>query len=162
MAPEQISPDGLKRLALQLQTLSQLTESLTYRLLELDERLSASERAIKGLEVGAPGMQLNEDTELRLGDTEERLNRLEAILSIAEVWSGQSQQPSHELNPMPCGDVDATSPAVEPHSEPLIRIADPDPTFLDEEPIAEPALVDEADLADQLDQWDQDEERLIA
>jgi hypothetical protein len=65
----------LGRLAGQLQSLSELTESLAYRLLELEERLQP---LLAG--PAAPDPQMA-DTELRLDDTEQRLTRLESLLS---------------------------------------------------------------------------------
>ncbi|WP_043325568.1 hypothetical protein [Cyanobium gracile] len=66
----------------QLQVLSQVTEALTYRLLELEERLGGHEDRI--------GVRLEEVADLeaahgaamdeRLGDTEERLARIEVAL----------------------------------------------------------------------------------
>ena len=76
------SEDSSLRLADQLQVLSQVTEALTYRLLELEERLGGHEDRI--------GARLEEVADLeathgaamdeRLGDTEERLARIEAAL----------------------------------------------------------------------------------
>jgi hypothetical protein len=198
MAPEHASPDGLKRVALHLQTLSELTEALTYRLLELDERLTSSERTIHQLQGVGVGDPLSEDTELRLGDTEERLSRLEAILSIADAWSGESPQQEPDVVDEVLGADDDTSDPGSPvlpvaaESEPLIRIADPEPTFLDDLPTDESLPqqelqgdadgfeqeqggvelellehhaqqdVDELHQLDQLDQLDQYEDRLIA
>lgn len=79
-----VSPpeDSSLRLADQLQVLSQVAEALTYRLLELEERLGGHEDRI--------GARLEEVADLeathgaamdeRLGDTEERLARIEAAL----------------------------------------------------------------------------------
>ena len=79
-----VSPpeDSSLRLADQLQVLSQVAEALTYRLLELEERLVGHEDRI--------GARLEEVADLeashgaamdeRLGDTEERLARIEAAL----------------------------------------------------------------------------------
>ncbi len=76
------SEDSFLRLADQLQVLSQVAEALTYRLLELEERLGGHEDRI--------GARLEEVADLeathgaamdeRLGDTEERLARIEAAL----------------------------------------------------------------------------------
>ena len=76
------SEDSSLRLADQLQVLSQVAEALTYRLLELEERLGGHEDRI--------GARLEEVADLeathgaamdeRLGDTEERLARIEAAL----------------------------------------------------------------------------------
>jgi hypothetical protein len=77
-----LSEDASLRLADQLQVLSQVAEALTYRLLELEERLEGQEGRIgerlqeaAGLEA-AHGMAMDQ----RLGDTEERLARIEAAL----------------------------------------------------------------------------------
>jgi hypothetical protein len=70
------------RLAAQLQSLSELTESLAFRLLELEERLAAQELRLESLvQAEGAGSDHGADTELRLDDTEERLARLEALLS---------------------------------------------------------------------------------
>ncbi len=76
------SEDSSLRLADQLQVLSQVAEALTYRLLELEERLGGHEDRI--------GARLEEVADLeaahgaamdeRLGDTEERLARIETSL----------------------------------------------------------------------------------
>lgn len=81
-APSMVSP-SLMRLASQIQSLSELTESLAYRLLELEERLAVQELKLQPLLQTAGTAQHGEsaDTELRLDDTEERLARLEALLS---------------------------------------------------------------------------------
>lgn len=74
--------DASLRLADQLQVLSQVAEALTYRLLEVEERLEGQEdrigerlREASGLEA-SHGLAMEE----RLGDTEERLARIEAAL----------------------------------------------------------------------------------
>lgn len=86
MAVELKVADCTQRLADQLQTLSEVAETLTFRLLELEERLAAQELKLQPLlesQADAPGL-LAEDTELRLGDTEDRLARLEGLLSGLE------------------------------------------------------------------------------
>jgi hypothetical protein len=80
----------LPRLAEQLRVLSELTETLTYRLLELEERLASQELRIAPLLEGAAGdpagaAVLQDEMELRLEDTEERLSRLEGVLSGLET-----------------------------------------------------------------------------
>lgn len=86
MAPEVSSASGLRRLADQLQTLSELTESLTYRLIELEEKVAAVDLRLGPLLEGATSEStlLAADTELRLDDTEARLARLEAVLAGLE------------------------------------------------------------------------------
>ena len=77
------APAAIGRLAHQLHTLSQLSESLTYRLLELEERVTALDLLVQPLLTArsAESAQLSEDAELRLEDTESRLTRLESMLS---------------------------------------------------------------------------------
>ena len=86
MAVELKVADCTQRLADQLQTLSEVAETLTFRLLELEERLAAQELKVGSLLEGQGGDlgDLAEDTELRLGDTEDRLARVEGLLSGLE------------------------------------------------------------------------------
>ena len=73
--------DSTVRLVEQLNALSQLAESLAFRVVELEERLAATELKLKPLlEASLPAAQLH-DTELRLEDTEERIARLESLLN---------------------------------------------------------------------------------
>jgi hypothetical protein len=71
-----------ERLAEQLHTLSEVVETITYRLLELEERLSEQESQLQALhhQAGASA-QLSEGAELCFDDTEERLGRLESLLN---------------------------------------------------------------------------------
>lgn len=73
MAVELSVTDCTQRLAGQLRALSEVTETLTVRLLELEERLLAQESKLEPL--------MAEDTEFRMADTEDRLARLEGLLS---------------------------------------------------------------------------------
>lgn len=77
------------RLAAQLHSLSELTETLAFRLLELEERLAAHDLRVQSLlESQLPATaDSTADTELRLEDTEERLARLESLLLGAETSS---------------------------------------------------------------------------
>jgi len=78
MASELTAADVTHRLADQLQVLSQVAETLTFRLLDLEERLAGQELQLQG---GSAGSDLIADgTELRLAETEERLTRLESLL----------------------------------------------------------------------------------
>jgi len=81
-ASSTVSP-SLMRLASQIQSLSELSESLAYRLLELEERLAIQELKLQPLlQTGNTALSAESvDTELRMEDTEERLARLEALLS---------------------------------------------------------------------------------
>ena len=94
MAPVPHSADASLRLADQLQVLSQVTESLTYRLLELEERLGNQERRIgERLEEAAAQEAVHGDVMAqRLGDTEERLARIEAALQGLDHQGGRHLQ----------------------------------------------------------------------
>lgn len=74
--------EALTRLADQLHTLSQLAETLTIRLLELEERLQSQQEQLEPLLEVAQGTDpgLAEALELRLEDTEQRLAQLESLL----------------------------------------------------------------------------------
>jgi hypothetical protein len=86
MAVELKVADCTQRLADQLQTLSEVAEAITFRLLELEERLAAQELRLEPLLEGQADSQgvLAEETELRLDDTEGRLARLEGLLKGIE------------------------------------------------------------------------------
>lgn len=79
------TPGSLDRLALQLNTLTEVVETLTYRLLELEESLAVQQSALEGVCRNAEQRQLRslELTEVRLDDTEQRLSRVEGLLQKA-------------------------------------------------------------------------------
>jgi hypothetical protein len=80
MVSAERSPASLERLADQLSTLSELTETLTYRLLELEERLGQKEAQILALLEGAAGADPSHALEERLAETDDRISRIEAVL----------------------------------------------------------------------------------
>ena len=82
MASELTAADVSHRLADQLQVLSQVAETLTYRLLDLEERLAGQELQLQPfLQGGSLGSGLiAEGTDQRLAETEDRLSRLESLL----------------------------------------------------------------------------------
>jgi hypothetical protein len=89
MAPVEPTAASLHRLADQLQLLSELTESLTYRLLEVEERLELHEQQWQDLsQVGADPAHA-EEMELRLMETEDRLARMESLLNGLEQGGGE-------------------------------------------------------------------------
>ncbi|MEB3354326.1 MAG: hypothetical protein VKM34_08840 [Cyanobacteriota bacterium] len=127
MAVELKVADCTQRLADQLQTLSEVAETLTFRLLELEERLAAQELKVQSLleaQGGALG-DMAEDTELRLGDTEDRLARLEGLLSGLE-----SPSAARHLHPV-------VSPAAAPdphaHQDTFLDDTLTEEAFLEEE-----------------------------
>ena len=76
------APSSSQRLAQQLQTLSQVVETLSYRLLELEERLATHDRSLQefaGQE--RADSVISATAQGRLDDTEERLQRIEALLA---------------------------------------------------------------------------------
>lgn len=73
------------RLAEQLHTLAEVSETLTYRLIELEERLHDQEQRLQDL---LPAVEAGEAQAAviceRLGETDERLERIEALLAGQE------------------------------------------------------------------------------
>ena len=74
------------RLADQLHAIAAVTETLTYRLLDLEERLGVQEQRLETLlqHGGGWGTAAAEGLEQRCGETEDRLGRLEALLAGLE------------------------------------------------------------------------------
>lgn len=91
MAVELSVTDCTQRLAGQLRALSEVTETLTVRLLELEERLLAQESKLEPL--------MAEDTEFRMADTEDRLSRLEGLLSGGAHMGKDRFRAVRELRP---------------------------------------------------------------
>ncbi|MDA0216375.1 MAG: hypothetical protein O3B32_04685 [Cyanobacteria bacterium] len=91
MAVELSVTDCTQRLAGQLRALSEVTETLTVRLLELEERLLAQESKLEPL--------MAEDTEFRMADTEDRLARLEGLLSDGAHMGKDRFRAVRELRP---------------------------------------------------------------
>jgi len=91
MAVELSVTDCTQRLAGQLRALSEVTETLTVRLLELEERLLAQESKLEPL--------MAEDTEFRMADTEDRLSRLEGLLSGGAHMDTDRFRAVRELRP---------------------------------------------------------------
>lgn len=77
--PVRADPTSL-RLVAQLNALSQLTETLAFRVVELEEKLAATEQLLEPLLEAVPAAVPCETTELRLEETEERISRLETLL----------------------------------------------------------------------------------
>lgn len=75
MAPASDSPAGSIRLADQIERLSEVMETLTYRMLELEERLALQEDS--GVASGEAAAAL----ERRLEESAERLARIEVMLA---------------------------------------------------------------------------------
>jgi len=93
MASELTAADVSHRLADQLQVLSQGAETLTFRLLDLEERLAGQELQLQPLlHGGAAGSGLiAEDTALRLAETEDRLAQLESLLEVGLAAGAQAE-----------------------------------------------------------------------
>jgi hypothetical protein len=95
MASELTAADVTHRLADQLQVLSQVAETLTFRLLDLEERLAGQELQFQG---GSAGCDLiSGGTELRLAETEERLTRLESLLESGLAGEADLAEPVRHL-----------------------------------------------------------------
>ena len=81
MAPSPEAIDALQRLVDQVQALSAVAETLTLRLLDLEERILVQEQAL----VDSQARSLGVVAEQRLADTEERLRGLEQMLASSPV-----------------------------------------------------------------------------
>jgi hypothetical protein len=101
MAPELKAADCTQRLADQLQTLSEVAEILTFRLLGLEERLTVHEVRLEQLLEGTltSGAPMAEGTELRLVETEDRLARLESLLKGVAAQAPYQDEPIAEEEP---------------------------------------------------------------
>ena len=118
--------DSTLRLVEQLNALSQLAESLAFRVVELEERLAATEMKVKPLLEPGAATTPDNDTELRLEDTEQRIARLESLLNGV----GSISQRSHWSEPVAEDPMAEASILEEAQPAPL-AYDDPDP-FLDE------------------------------
>jgi hypothetical protein len=87
------------RLSVQLQTLSELAESLTFKVLELEERLSAQEHQLSSLQIASDELTdgITRAMEERMVETEDRLVRIEGLLQ----GGGQRSSPSRSLRALP-------------------------------------------------------------
>jgi hypothetical protein len=83
--------EALPRLVDQLHALSRVAESLTVRLLELEERLVDQETRLLPLIEAGPAIDAAalEGMDLRLGETEERLAQLEDLLREGDGRDGR-------------------------------------------------------------------------
>ena len=75
-------PEWAVRLSGQLETLSELAESLTYRVLELEERLGQQELHLSSLQLASDVLTsgVGEAIEERMLETDHRLARIEGLL----------------------------------------------------------------------------------
>lgn len=109
-APE--AADPALRLAEQLQSLSQVAETLTYRLLDLEERLNAQEAcSLERLQAeSSAAAHQAEETELRLLETEDRLERLEILLGGEEARSNAAPPARLQVVPAAMSSPSAAKP----------------------------------------------------
>jgi hypothetical protein len=114
-----------QRLSEQLQALSLVGETLTLRLLELEERLASLEDQLLDLQVnGREPTQANPATEALLAATDERITRLEELLT------DEVPVRSRHLQPVSLGRSDAGGSTIGAAEDELEL--DPDP-FPEEE-----------------------------
>jgi hypothetical protein len=98
-ASESPSPGALQlRLSEQMQALSLVSETLTLRLLDLEERLAVLEGQLEGLLQHQSNPSSTDSTEL-LTATEERIARLEELLNEPIVPRGASVHPLQRPQP---------------------------------------------------------------
>lgn len=124
-----------ERIVDQLQSLTEVAETLTLRLLELEDRLAAQERQLQPLLEAGQGCDSDQDaieaTESRLAETEERLERLEALLNAppARAELGDMRQPHSVQAPLAL--VEAPASRQQEVFDPF-PVEESDPPFLDE------------------------------
>ena len=136
------NPPWPQRLSEQLQSLSLLSETLTLRLLELEERLAGCETLVQRLDrVTASAVDGSVVAVDLLGQTELRIGRLEALLARDSALlqpSGAAQprlqvlhaQPVPSDAPMPGGSSQLTHPQLAFGEDPFPE--EPEQAFMDE------------------------------
>ena len=87
------------RLSVHLQTLSELVESLTFRVLELEERLGAQDHQLVSLQMASDELTdgITRAMEELMVETEDRLVRIEGLLQR----SGKGSSPARSLRALP-------------------------------------------------------------
>ncbi|EDY38065.1 hypothetical protein CPCC7001_944 [Cyanobium sp. PCC 7001] len=91
----------MDRVASQLNTLSEVLETLTVRLLELEERLETHHQEVQSWRELAASPHPADGTDLRLDDTEERLSRVEALLQGLDEPGRRGLSPVHPCHAGP-------------------------------------------------------------
>ena len=133
-----------QRLSEQLQALSQVGETLTLRLLELEERVSGLEELLLELDSRSEGQgELSDETGELLAATEERIARLEDLLA---GQGGGSSSGRGRVQPLPLRRPERNAAADATPGSPLAEAADNEGS-----PDGEPEL--------ELDPFPQDEEQ---
>lgn len=143
--PAEPSAQDSQRLADQLHALSQVVETITYRLLDLEERAAVQEQGLQQLiaegVAGSPAESAAaREAQIRLDDTEERLLRLESVLAGASsATAGHLSLVASDAGPQPdTGAWTRGTQAAVDIDGPFLE--EPEQPFLDElEPDREPA-----------------------
>jgi hypothetical protein len=107
------------RLSEQLQALSLVGETLTLRLLELEERLSGLEAQLQGL-IQSSGPGETGDTTDMLAATEERIARLEELLNEQPAAAATSSATVHTLEQRPLEEEAELNPFPEEEEQPFM------------------------------------------
>ncbi len=86
---------AIDRLAHQLNTLSELVEAITFRLLELEEKVSVQQQRLEPLVEASDREDEHQDAlrKLRFDQTEQRLSHLEQLLQLAHSPGPQASFP---------------------------------------------------------------------
>ena len=130
--------DFHQRLSEQLQALSQVGETLTLRLLEMEERLGCLEEHVQDLQRhDAQRVEASGSTTDLLMDTEARIARLEDLLSAESISSsshssGQAVPLRRPTHPSIEALHDEGSPLGEPHDELNPFPEEEEQSFMDE------------------------------
>ncbi|MFN6340320.1 MAG: hypothetical protein ACK41W_16570 [Cyanobacteriota bacterium] len=139
MSPHAVDPAWADRLVGQLETLSELAERLTYRVLELEERLASQETLVASLPLNVLHQGMGEALDLRQRQTEDRLALMEEVL-------GRTVPPLSQGRPLR-----ALSSPLFPGSRPFLEDRAEDPLFLEESHGTAPEEEDAAFEGDLLD-----------
>lgn len=130
-------PSWTQRLVEQLQQISEVSETLTYRLLELEERLAEGERELAQLrQQGHVSPELPEAVESWLEQTDERLARVEELLRRGEGRGSAPVRPLMAVSPAlsrPAARADEEEVNPDPFPEEGEQAFLDEPPFLDEQ-----------------------------
>lgn len=130
MAPASDSPAGSIRLADQIERLSELMETLTYRTIELEERLLLQEERVAAQDLSDGGSgEAAAALERRLEQSSQRLLRIESLLARLDRATSVPARSTGRLQVL--GSAAAQDSDGWPDPDPREGSQDPDP-FYDE------------------------------
>jgi hypothetical protein len=135
------SPAWSQRLVVQLQLLSEVTEQITYRLLELEERVGEGERSLFLMQEEGQGAEaIPAAMEDWLEETEQRLGRVEELLRGPETRGSSAgrtlQAVASSIEPIDHAPIEGMDHADDAESQEHPFHDEEEQLFLDEQQIA--------------------------